>query len=46
MRVGFWVQQFPRRSARGAAVTAEAESISSQFATGPEYGGRNRTNSQ
>jgi len=44
---GFWVQQFRQAQCTGAAaVTAQAESISSQFATGPEYAGRNRTNSQ
>ncbi len=41
------MQQFRKAQCTGAAaVTAEAEAISSGFATGPEYASRNRSNSQ
>jgi alpha-tubulin suppressor-like RCC1 family protein len=43
----YWVNRFRVAQCAGAAaVTAEAEAISSGFATGPEYAARNRTNSQ
>jgi hypothetical protein len=43
----FWVQQFRVAQCQGApAVNAQAESISSQFALGPEYVARARDNSQ
>jgi serralysin len=43
----FWVARFRAAQCAGAsAVTGEAESISSLFATSGEYLGRNRTNAQ
>jgi hypothetical protein len=43
----FWVGRFRTAQCAGpAAVTAEAEAISGEFARGAEYAGRNRTNSQ
>jgi hypothetical protein len=43
----FWVAQFRAAQCRGAqAVSAQAEAISSQFATGSEYLARGRTNAQ
>jgi hypothetical protein len=43
----FWLQKFRTAQCQGsAAVTAQAESISSQFALGSEYAARARTNSQ
>jgi hypothetical protein len=43
----FWVQRFRTAQCSGsAAVTAEAEAISGEFARGAEYAGRNRSNSE
>lgn len=43
----FWLAKFRTAQCSGAAaVTVQVESISSQFATGGEYAGRNRTNAQ
>jgi hypothetical protein len=43
----FWVAQFRTAQCQGAGqVYAQVESISSQFATGGEYLGKNRTNAQ
>jgi hypothetical protein len=43
----FWLQKFRAAQCQGsAAVTAQAESISSQFALGSEYAARARTNAQ
>jgi len=43
----FWVQRFRTAQCAGAAaVTAEAEAISGEFARGAEYAGRNRTNTE
>jgi len=43
----FWVSRFRTAQCAGAAaVTAEAEAISGEFARGAEYANRNRTNSE
>jgi hypothetical protein len=43
----FWVQRFRTAQCAGAAaVTAEAEAISGEFARGAEYASRNRTDEQ
>jgi alpha-tubulin suppressor-like RCC1 family protein/predicted thioesterase len=43
----FWVQRFRAAQCAGpAAVTAEAEAISGEFARGAEYASRNRSNSE
>ena len=43
----FWVSRFRTAQCAGpAAVTAEAEAISGEFARGAEYANRNRSNSQ
>jgi hypothetical protein len=45
--LNFWVQQFRAAQCQGgAAVNAQVESISSQFALGSEYTARSRSNSQ
>ncbi len=44
---GYWLQLFRQAQCQGAgAVSAQAESISSQYANSPEYGARNRSNAQ
>ncbi len=44
---GYWLQLFRTAQCQGAgAVSAQAESISSQYANSPEYGARNRSNAQ
>ncbi len=43
---GYWLARFRAAQCQGAtAVNAEVEAISSQFATSPEYGSRQRNNS-